>query len=78
MKREVGTCKKQKNRKLAVKLSLLEISEKLHHDVSPAWMPKTDINKDDRNRYSSWDGGRGTQEGSTLDEDLQATKEGRV
>lgn len=76
MEREVGNCKKQKNRKLAVKLSLLEISEKLHHDVSPAWMPKIDINKDDRNRYSSWEGG--TQEGSTLDGDLQATKEGRV
>ena len=76
MERDVGTCKKQKNRKLAVKLSLLEISEKLHHDVSPAWMPKTDINKDGGNRYCSWGGG--TQVGSTLDEDLQATKEGRA
>lgn len=75
MERELRNSTKQ-NRKLAVKVSLLEISEKLHRVVSPTWMPKTDINKDESNRYSIWEGE--PQEASTLDENLQATKERRA
>lgn len=56
MERGVENYKKT-NRKLAVNPSLLEISKKLHHVVSPAWVSKTDVNKDDRNRYSSWEVG---------------------
>lgn len=36
-----------------VRLCLLEMPEKLHHEVSPAWLPKHNLNKDGSNRLVS-------------------------
>lgn len=38
-----------------VRLSLLQTSDA--HEVSPAWMPTGDLNKDDTNRQANMDGG---------------------
>lgn len=50
-------CKGQKNKALAVKMSFLETSNKLNHNISPIWMPKTDMNKDSTNKYYMLEGG---------------------
>lgn len=46
--------KSQKNRKSAV--SLLEVSEKLPHEVSPIWLPRQDLNKDSIVIHANVDG----------------------
>jgi hypothetical protein len=40
----------------AMRLCRLEISEKLHNDVSSTWLPKHDLSKDGKNRYANVEG----------------------
>lgn len=50
-------CKSQRNEKFAMKLFLLEIREAYTHEVSPIWLPKQDMNRDDINRIANVDEG---------------------
>lgn len=73
-KRRQNECKSQRNRKFAMWLCLLEISEKLHNDVSSTWLPKHDLNKDSNNRHANMEGEEANK-ALDLQKELQATKE---
>lgn len=58
-----------------VRFCFLEMAEKLHHEVSPTLLPTQDLNKNDTNKHANMEGGK-SHGASTLEQELQMTKEG--
>lgn len=51
-------CKRQRTRDFAMSLCLLEMLKSYTHKISPAWLPKYELTKDNQNRHAKMNGGR--------------------